>query len=243
MIVGGVKNAHQPSVQQAADVRESFVSTRPAVLADINKIAAGDRPQLGFLGRRRRRGQRGGSTGGLRRKGEARHSQARHLAQEIVVQPIGAQRRNRQRHLSFAQPADGGLHQRRHARIVGWRQRSQRGFVVPALADAFQQRVHHCHRIALAHRPIHHARLAEATPFCAAARDLHRHAIEHRLGKRQGRVIREGIAIDLGNPCAPHRRWRARIERLSHRKQAGGWVTRGAVQARHVERKAAREPG
>ena len=179
---------------------------------------------------------------GFGRKGQARHAQARHRTQEIVVEPIGAQRRNRKRRLVLAQSADGGLHQRRHARVVSRRQRGQRGLIVAALANALHQRIHNRHGVTLTHRSIHHAGLAKTATFGATARDLDRHAIEHRLGVRHRRIVGERKAIDVGHPGAPHGRGCTRIERLGHGHQAGHRIARNPVQTGNVDGKAGRQP-
>ena len=113
------------------------------------------------------------------------------LAQQILVEAVGAQRRDGQRHLLGRQLGHRRLHQRRHARVVGHRQRRQRRLVVAALLHAADQRVQHRDRIALAHGPVDHARLAEPAPLGAATRHLDGHAVEDRLGVRQRRVVRE----------------------------------------------------
>ena len=157
---------------------------------------------------------------GLGRERQAPRAHAGHLAQQILVEAVRAQRRHRQRHPLGRQPRHRRLDQRRDARIVGRRQRRQRRLVVAALLDAAQQRVQHRDRIALAHGAVDHPRLAEAAPLGAAARHLDRHAIEDRLGVRQRRVVREREAVDVGHHRALRPRGDARIQRRAHHDHA-----------------------
>ncbi len=173
---------------------------------------------------------------GLGRERQTARAHGRHLAQQIFVQPVGAQRRHRQRHLLVAQLGHRRLHQRRHARIVGGRQRRQRRLVVAALLDPADERVDDRDRVALAHRPVDHAGLAETAALGAAARDLDRHAVEDRLGVRQRRVVGEREAVDVGDPGALRARRHARIQRRPDDHEAGLGVDLGRVQLRHVQR-------
>ena len=173
---------------------------------------------------------------GLGREGEPPCPHAGDLPQQIVVEPVGAQRRHRERDLLGRQLGHRRLHQRRHAGVVGHRQRRQRRLVVAALLDPLDQRVDDGHRIALPHRPVDHPRLAEAAPLGAAARHLDRHAIEDRLGVRQRRVVGERELVDVRHQHAARAGRHARIAGRADHQQAALFVELRGVELGDVER-------
>ena len=158
------------------------------------------------------------------------------LAQQVLVQAVSAQRRHGQRHLLGRQLGHGRLHQRRHARVVGHRQRRQRRLVVAPLLHAAHQRVQNGDRVALAHGAVDHARLAEPAPLGAATRHLDRHAVEDRLRVRQRRVVGEREPVDVRDQRAARAGRHARVHRRADDQEPALGVELRRVELGDVER-------
>jgi hypothetical protein len=180
---------------------------------------------------------------GLGRERQPADPGQRQLVEQILVEPVRAQRRHRHRHAALAQLPRERLDQRRDAGKIRRRQTREPGLFVARALDAADQRVGDRLRRALPHRPVDHAGLAEPAALGAAARDLDRRALEHRLGVRHRRVAREWILIEIGHHRAADPRRRPRIERRADHRHPGRRVDLGRVQRGHVEREPARELG
>jgi len=177
----------------------------------------------------------------LRREGEPGNPAGGQVAEQLLVEAVGAQRRHRQRHLLVAQPRHGPPDQWGDAGVVGRRQRGERGGVVATAAHAAEESVEHGDGIALAHRPVDHAGLTEAAPLGAAARQLDGHAVEDCLGVWQRRVVGKREAVQVLDPDTAHPGRHPWIEGRADHGEPGGRVSLGRVEGGHVEWVARRE--
>ena len=141
----------------------------------------------------------------LRRKGEPPRTLLLHVVEDVFAESVGAQRRHAERDLVRGQRFDGLADQGGDCAVVCRGQRGERCFVVPGFFDGADHGIDDRLWLPFAHRSIDHARLAEATAFCAASRDLDGCPIEDGFAARDRAVHWEWVLVEVPDDCAPNR--------------------------------------
>src|SRR4029079_1634659 len=96
------------------------------------------------------------------RERDARGARARALVERVLAEAVGAERAHAERDALRREALGDALDERSDARVIRRGQRTERYRVVAALLDRRRERLDDLLRIALAHGPVNHPRLAEA---------------------------------------------------------------------------------
>ena len=133
----------------------------------------------------------------LRCKRQAAGALPLQVVEHVFAEPVGAKRRDAQRHLMRGERFDRLAHEGRNRAVVGRRERGQGGFVIAGFLNRPHHRVDDRLGLPLADGAVDHARLAKTAAFGAAARDFDRRAVEDRLAVGDGAVDREGEVVQV----------------------------------------------
>ena len=163
------------------------------------------------------------------------------LVGQVDVERVDAGRRQRQRGLGALVAVGEALGHRRDLAVVGAGQRQQPDLfeagrlqaALDHLADALDR--------ALAHRPGDHAGLAEPAAARAAAEDLDRHPLVHRLGERHEGLLGIGPLVEVHHRVLADPPRHARAVGRDPLDAPVGQVV-DVVEARHVDAAGLREP-
>ena len=120
------------------------------------------------------------------REGEAGGLHAGDIVEQFIGEAVGAQRRDAERHLHRPELLHDALDEGRNAGVVGGGERGDGGLIVAAFLDGGDEGLDDLFGVSLPHGTVDHAGLAEAAALGAAARNLHRHAVEDGLSDGHG---------------------------------------------------------